>query len=518
MIRKTASMLLVLGLVFQLCGITGEARAESYRLVVDPYHAYSYEEMLEDAQELQSKYPELIALDTIGQSVEGRDLLLITFGKGARNIFLNGSIHACEYISTTYLMFMIDQYANAYRNGGTYDGHDIKTLLDDVTFCIVPMVNPDGVNLVQNGIEAAEDPEEISDIFTGGGDWKANIRGVDLNRNFDNNWYVVRPANKPAPYGFKGYAPLSEPESKAVADYLNATMCWAFISFHTKGAGLYGWNDPNKAYYPELDSMVSRILDAGRYAKFTDTPDTDYGTFAGYARETFLKPTLTVELCRYIPASPYPDEEFDSVWEPAKSFCAIVAEEVLNMAPQEYLVFQNARFLHAFCARDYAEAFAEKWANSRVVHVNGGIEELQSAVSGVIQVEIDGKKTVFQVYEIGDYNYFKLRDLAAALSGTGAQFEVNFNASSNTVFLTGNQAYTPVGGELVAGAFAQCSAPLLSLASVYLDGVPVKADAFRFCDNNYYRLRDIARAVDFGVDYDAAAKTILIDTSAKYAD
>jgi len=146
-------------------------------------------------------------------------------------------------------------------------------------------------------------------------------------------------------------------------------MCWAFISFHTSGEGLYGWDDGNAGFYPQLHSMVTRIIASSGFKKLVDTAETSYGTFAGYVRKTYLKPTLTVELCKYIKVHPYPDEDFDSVWKPAKNICLIVGEEVMKMEEQAYQVYQNDTFLHAFYDERYALAFAKKWANSKVIYV-----------------------------------------------------------------------------------------------------------------------------------------------------
>ena len=342
--------------------------------VVDPYHAYSYEVMMEDALLLQSKYPELIRTGRIGESSEGRSLLLLEFGRGERKIFLNGAVHAREYITASYLMYMLEQYAHAYSVGDTWDGYDLKRILDQVTFCIVPMVNPDGVNLVQNGFAAVKDREAVSLIATdpqdpsGYASWKANVRGVDLNRNYPVHWTAGKRVTVPSFSLFKGPAPLSEPETKAVANYLNASMCWAFISFHSMGEGVYGWDDPRAVHYPQLHSMAARIMEASGFVKLTDTADTSYGTFAEYVRETFLKPALTIELCPYTDRMySYPEEDFDRVWEPAKNICLIVAEEVIKMGDQPYRVYQNGNFLHAFCNKAYALAYAKQWTNSKVV-------------------------------------------------------------------------------------------------------------------------------------------------------
>lgn len=351
---------------------------------VDPYHEYSYENMLADAEELQEMYPDLVRLKSIGKTVEGRDIALIEFGNGSRRIFLSGATHAREYISTTYLMYMIDRYANAYSTDGAFAEYNISEILNNVTFCIVPMVNPDGVNLVQNGIYTVKNYDAVSKIAINNSEslgyhsWKANINGVDLNRNYPNNWYVNRPVTAPASSLFKGYSPLSEPETEAIMDFLNSNMCWAYLSFHSQGEGIYGWNDRNAGYYPQLNSMVSRIINASGFKKLTDTADTDYGTFGDTVRETFLKPTLTMELCKYVGSYPYPNEDFDKVWMPAKSICLIVAEEVMKMQPQDYMVYQNDKFLHAFCEEGYALAYAKKWSDSEVLFVKETNEEFKS--------------------------------------------------------------------------------------------------------------------------------------------
>jgi g-D-glutamyl-meso-diaminopimelate peptidase len=332
--------------------------------------------MTEDAQALQTMYPDLIRAKSIGESVEGRRLLLLELGKGKRRIFLNGAVHAREYISTTYLMYMIDRYAYAYATEGVWNGYDLEKILDQVTFCVVPMVNPDGVNLVQNGFASVKDPEAVMKITTdprdpsGFASWKANVRGVDLNRNYPARWTAGTKIPSPSYSLFKGQTPLSEPETKAIDNYLNSAMCWAFISFHSMGEGVYGWDDARGMYYPQLYSMVSRIMKASGFVKLTDTEDTSYGTFAGYVRKTFLKPALTIELCKYTDAQySYPDEDFDRVWRPAQDICLIVAEEVMKMEAQPYWVYQNETFLHAFSNKDYAIAYAKRWANSKVLYV-----------------------------------------------------------------------------------------------------------------------------------------------------
>jgi len=129
--------------------------------VVDPNQTYSYEMLKTDAGELAGQYPGLIEVSGIGRSVEDRDLVLIRLGKGAKRVLLAGAHHAREYMTSTFLMETVDEYARAYVTGGKIEGQDIRALLNEVTLYVVPMVNPDGVNLVQNGPDAARDPAKV---------------------------------------------------------------------------------------------------------------------------------------------------------------------------------------------------------------------------------------------------------------------------------------------------------------------------------------------------------------------
>lgn len=299
--------------------------------VVCPYQAYSYETMLSDAAKLQHMYPELIKTSSIGKSVEGRDLLLIEFGRGANKIFVCGTHHAREYIATTYLMYAIDRYAYAYRSGSMWGQYNTKEILDNVTFCIVPMVNPDGVNLVQNGIYATKTPDEIASMGLYEGrnlgidSWKANVRGVDINWNYDKDWSVENNKNGRGSSGFNGDYPGSEPETIAVSNYVDNHTFDAFLSFHTQGQIFYWAENPENPTY--LHEAIR--WDTG-FVPYKDSGTGAGGSFFDYVYRKFLKPTITVELCPYVGNYPYPNQNFDTVWKLAKNILLIAGHQIIH--------------------------------------------------------------------------------------------------------------------------------------------------------------------------------------------
>ena len=130
------------------------------------------------------------------------------------------------------------------------------------------------------------------------------------------------------------------------------------------------------------------------------------------------------------------------------------------------------------------------------------------------KVLVNGKEVAFDAYTIDGANYFKLRDLAYVLNGTEKQFEVGWDNASKTITLTSGSAYTANGSEMAKGGGAQSAS--VSASKLLIDGKEVSLTAYTIGGNNYFKLRDIGQAFDFGIGWDNASKTITIDTSAGY--
>ena len=139
---------------------------------------------------MQVIYP-FLEIGTIGQSVLGKPLRYIRFGNGPKEIFYNASIHANEWINSPLLMKFLEILSKAYVNNLNVFGYPAKYLYENTSLYIVPMVNPDSVDLVTGNYP--EDSEIIKntklisqnypDIPYPSG-WKANIVGTDLNLQF----------------------------------------------------------------------------------------------------------------------------------------------------------------------------------------------------------------------------------------------------------------------------------------------------------------------------------------------
>ena len=130
-------------------------------------------------------------------------------------------------------------------------------------------------------------------------------------------------------------------------------------------------------------------------------------------------------------------------------------------------------------------------------------------------VLVNGENVAFDAYNISGNNYFKLRDLALVLSGTEAQFDVGWDGAKNAISLTSGEAYTVIGGEMIRGSAGNKSAAPTT-STIYFNGDEVYLTAYNIAGNNYFKLRDIGEAFDFGVDWDGTRNTIVIDTSKGY--
>jgi len=152
------------------------------------------------------------------------------------------------------------------------------------------------------------------------------------------------------------------------------------------------------------------------------------------------------------------------------------------------------------------EAYAAPRGDLREITIENTV-----CVQSTHNLSIDGEPKEAEMYNINDENYFKLRDVAALLRGTEAQFEVTWDEENNCIVVETGKPYTPVGGELDQGADRSGSI-VVSPQSMTVDGEAVNVTAYNLQGNNYFRIRDLGRVLGFGVDF-GENSTVLISTA-----
>ena len=253
---------------------------------------------------LSLRYP-FISFFALGKSVMGREITCAKMGVGNNEVFYNAAHHANEWITTPVTIKFLEDYARAYGSGGSIFGIDAASLYDKSTLYLVPMVNPDGVDLVTGDLTsgvyynrakriAASFPEIP---FVSG--WKANIEGVDLNLQYPAGWEKAKELkfasgfNRPAPRDYVGSAPLEAPESRCIYDFTLEHSFSLTLSYHTQGEVIYwkyGDTDPERAY--EIGLEFERL--SGYRLELTP-PEMANAGYKDWFIHKFLQPGYTIE-------------------------------------------------------------------------------------------------------------------------------------------------------------------------------------------------------------------------------
>ena len=180
--------------------------------IVNGKRNYDYNTMMNEIRQLQMLYP-FLQISSIGNTVLGSEIPEILIGNGEKRVHFNGSFHANEWITTPIILTFLNDYLLSLTNQNTIRGLVTSPLYEQTSLSIVPMVNPDGVDLVING-PPEEEPFRNNVIEWNNGnkdfsDWKANIRGVDLNDQFPAQWDLERARNPktPGPRDYGGESP-----------------------------------------------------------------------------------------------------------------------------------------------------------------------------------------------------------------------------------------------------------------------------------------------------------------------
>lgn len=130
----------------------------------------------------------------------------------------------------------------------------------------------------------------------------------------------------------------------------------------------------------------------------------------------------------------------------------------------------------------------------------------------VSKVKVDGKQVAFDAYNISGNNYFKLRDIAYVVNATQKQFDVTWDKDCKSIRIKTGEAYTAIGGEIAQGGKGGKSAKR-TVSNQFIDQTEISLKGYNIQDNNYFKLRDIAERLDFGVTWDGSTNTVYIDTT-----
>ena len=283
--------------------------------IVDTAEPYPSAKYMNDIDVLRTIFP-FMKVNKIGSSALGKEIMEIRVGIGKKKVHMNASLHANEWITSLVLMEWFNEYLVALTNGMRIGHCSALELFQECDLSIVGMANPDGVDLVIDG-----PPKEIAssclDMNNGNDDyhgWKADITGVDLNRQFPANWDRMKeryPAG-PGPRDYPGERPLTQKEAIALAELVRREDFDRVIALHTQGHEFYwGYNGDE----PQLSAIMAREF----AQKTTYAPVQYVDSHAGFKDwfiQEYKRPGFTLELGKGV--NPLPLSQFKAIYEETK--------------------------------------------------------------------------------------------------------------------------------------------------------------------------------------------------------
>ena len=288
-----------------------------------PITAASCERMI---REIVAAYP-FCRTETITSTAFQRPISTLVIGTGPRKVLFTAAHHANEWITALVLLKYAEDLAEAIQNGGILFGQNAQELANAVTIYMVPMVNPDGVDLVVGAIQPgniqydlaqrlAQDYPSIP--FPNG--WKANLLGVDLNLNYPAGWLQAREIKfaqgytAPGPRDYVGRAPLNQLETRALAEFTEFLDPALILAYHSQGKEIY-WQFRDY-FVPGAEELGQEMARVSGYTLAEVPYESAFAGYKDWFIQQFRRPGYTIEVGsgqNPLPLSQFPEIYRDNV-------------------------------------------------------------------------------------------------------------------------------------------------------------------------------------------------------------
>ena len=272
--------------------------------------------------ELVARYP-FCRTEVLTETAFGRSIRTLVIGRGPRKVIYSASHHANEWITTPVILKFVEEFAAAIESGGEIFGVPARELEQEATIYTVPMVDPDGVDLVTGVIESGtlqyELARRLADHYLAipfPDGWKANLMGVDLNLQYPAGWLQAREIKfsqgftRPGPRDYVGRAPLNQRESRALAGYTEYIDPALVLAYHSQGKEIY-WQFQD-IEVPGARELGERLAEVSGYRLAEPALESSFAGYKDWFIKTFRRPGYTIEVGEG--TNPLPLEQFDEIY------------------------------------------------------------------------------------------------------------------------------------------------------------------------------------------------------------
>lgn len=268
-----------------------------------------------DYEYISKKIPNFDDTFIIGKTILNRLIYCISIGKGIKCGIFCAAFHGLEYLTAAALL----EFANEFTL--------MKQYHNNIRLFIIPMVNPDGVDIAVNGINPSNTVHQNLINHTGIIDftakWQANAMGVDINHNFDADWSNIYNIPQPTKYG--GEYPESELETKSLVKFINIIKPELFIAFHSQGKEIY--YDFNGMENKRAKTTAKKIGKRSGYTVSKPTGTASFGGAKDWFIKEFHKQAFTIELG--LGKNPLNTSQLPEMTADCKKICLAAIDEVL---------------------------------------------------------------------------------------------------------------------------------------------------------------------------------------------
>ncbi len=291
---------------------------------------YSFDDMVSDMKGLKEQYPSLVQTDYIGVTADMRAIYDIKVGSPSakKQLVIQAGCHGREYMGCMLLMNQLENLLAHYWDG-SYNGRSYRDLLSEYQLHIIPMLNPDGITVSQQGLAGINSDElregimsiynqdhasgvtklSLAEYLT---QWKANAKGVDINRNFaTSDWADQGEIPRPSCAKYAGPSAASEEETRALSELVNSLSdCRGVIAYHSSGSMIY-WDYAQEGQFRDRCHSIANELKnmTGYYL----VPDASRGGgCSDWVSKNRKIPAFTIEIGTG--DSPLPLSQYAGIW------------------------------------------------------------------------------------------------------------------------------------------------------------------------------------------------------------